>query len=285
MVELTMLNQVKLKLFETGYCLNFEKFVAANKQMKVARFYAMVGLIEHLTLGPILFDTGYSPHLMRLCKKPPYIFYRFITPIHFDGHLSAANQVQRFGYKPEQIKHIIISHFHPDHIGGLKDFTEAKFHCSKEAYSKIKNLSFLQALKEVFFHKLLPTDFEERVCFIEENPVDLDYLPFTKGYDLFGDQTLVAIDLPGHAIGQIGLFLQTDSQAVLMCADACWQSSNYINPEYPYFLAKLAIHNYQAFIKTLHDLRELKNRNPKIEIIPSHCGKMWKKYVDEDKPC
>ena len=167
--------KVKLHLLDTGYCTNFEKMIAKNNPMRVKRFYALVGLIEHPTLGPILFDTGYSSHVIQLCKHFPYFLYSLITPIHFTNTQSAAYQIQKFGYKPEDVKHIILSHFHPDHIGGLKDFNQAQIHCSKYAYSKLKKLSFFGALKEVFFKRLLPNDFAQRAHDIQNRSINVSF--------------------------------------------------------------------------------------------------------------
>ncbi len=280
-----MLKEVKLHLFDTGYCLNFEKMVARNKPMKIKRFYALVGLIEHPTLGPILFDTGYSSHVIQLCRRFPYFLYSLITPIRFENNLSAAQQIQKFGYRPEEIKHIILSHFHPDHMGGVKDFKNALFYCSKKAYSHLKKLSFFKAVRELFFADLLPSDFDTRTHEIETNPFHLPFETFIEGFDLFGDQSIMVINLPGHARGQIGIFLKTASQTVLLAADACWQSDNYMNLEHPHPLAKSAINDYPIFCSTLHKLQKLKANHPEIEIIPSHCQKMWKRYVKEGQAC
>ena len=37
--------------------------------------------------------------------------------------------------------------------------------------------------------------------------------------DIFGDETIFAVDLPGHAAGQMGLFVQTKRQKILFVAD------------------------------------------------------------------
>ncbi len=270
-----MQKEVKLKLLDTGYCLNFEKMVARDGQMKVKRFYAMVGLIEHPIFGSILFDTGYSAHVKKLCKRFPYFMYSLITPVKF-GHCFQ---------KPEEVKHVILSHFHPDHIGGVKDFPQAKIYCSKKAYEESKKLSYFRQLKEIFFNKLLPIDFDSRMQDIQCNEIDIPFYPFTKGFDIFRDGSIIAVFLPGHARGQIGIFLKTSTQVVFLCADACFQTSNIQNLEYPHFLARAAIDNYPAFLDTLQQIHLLKKNHPEIEIIPSHCFEMWEKYVKGDIPC
>ncbi len=279
------MKETKLHLFDTGYCLNLEKMVARSKPLKVKRFYALVGLIEHPQLGPILFDTGYSSHVVQLYRSFPYLIYSLITPIRFENDLSAAQQIKKLGYQATDIKHIILSHFHPDHVGGLKDFKQAQFHCSKKAYLQLKELSFFRSMKEVFFDDLFPLDFGERVHEIETKPCPLPFKTFSEGFDIFGDQSIIAVSLPGHARGQMGILLKTGSQMIFLAADACWQTDNYRNLDYPHLLAKSAIYNYPDFLSTLYKLQELKKNHPEIEIIPSHCQEMWTRYVKEGKTC
>lgn len=49
----------------------------------------------------------------------------------FDPREAAINQLAEFGYRPEIIKHIILTHMHFDHMGGLSDFPQAKIHVYK----------------------------------------------------------------------------------------------------------------------------------------------------------
>jgi glyoxylase-like metal-dependent hydrolase (beta-lactamase superfamily II) len=41
---------------------------------------------------------------------------------------TAANQVERLGFRRDDVRHIVITHFDGDHIGGIFDFPEAQIH-------------------------------------------------------------------------------------------------------------------------------------------------------------
>lgn len=242
---------VEIKLLKVGYCTQIEKVILKNGKFKKIIFPATCALIKHSTEGYILFDTGYSK---RVLKDAP-LLYRLITPITFNEENSLINQLQRHDISPDMIKTIIISHFHADHIGGLRDFPKAKFICSKEAFDSIQHLKGLKALMAAFIPSLIPDDFTKRLQFIESN-------------DLLGDGSLIAINLPGHAAGQVGIMVD---QKILLAADACWTSAAYREYLLPHPLVKLIIHDYKAFKKTLLMLHQLHLKHPEIKIIPTHC--------------
>lgn len=257
-----------VELFDTGYCLNFENMVASNKPWRIVPFYSLVALIEHPRLGPILFDTGYSSHIHEVCKCFPYFIYPLVTPIK--QIISAAERIQKYGYKAEEIKHVIISHFHADHIGGLRDFPNATFHYLSHSYEIVKSLNGLQAVRQGFLPDLIPEGFVNRSSNINKT-ISIFYPPFETGYDLFGDQSVIGIELPGHAEGQLGILVNTPRETIFLVADACWQSSNYQNLEYPNLFGRLAIHNYEEFCNTLRKLNTLHKQFNHIKIIPTHC--------------
>jgi glyoxylase-like metal-dependent hydrolase (beta-lactamase superfamily II) len=267
-----------LKLYECGYCTHPEKVVLPNGSLKSLKFPATVALLQHPTMGYILFDTGYAARFFQATKKFPYSIYEKLTPVFFSEEKSIKNQLEKDGITSEQIHTIILSHFHGDHIGGIKDFPDAKILTFKKAYQSIQSMSKLRALLKGCLLDLLPDDIDARILYIDQDeiPLDKSYGDFTKGYDVFGDTSIIAVDLTGHAIGQFGIFVNLQSgKRVFLCADAVWISQAYEQFIFPHKVANLLIEDVEAYKKNIKKLHHLSKTNPDIDILPTHCNKTW----------
>lgn len=270
---------IKVSFFKAGYCTHPEAIVARGGRWKSSIFPSLFALIEHPTAGSILFDTGYSARFFEETRQFPFRLYAMITPVLFQKEDSAVFQLQQHGIDPEAVQHIIVSHFHADHIGGLRDFPNARFLCFQSAYEAVKSRLGMGAVLAGFLANLLPPDFEQRSLFVEDKkPVMLppEYAPFTTGFDLLEDGSLIAVELPGHATGQLGLFLtDTDNQTYFLIADACWLSRSYQEFVAPHPIANLIFSNQHEYLATLEKIHNLHKQNPSIKIIPTHCSDTW----------
>ncbi len=268
---------LNITFLQAGYCTHPEAMVIPGGSWKPMSFPALFALIEH-PIGFILFDTGYSERFYQETQQFPEKIYNWITPVYLQPQETAVSQLQQQGIEPEAIKIIIISHFHADHIGGLKDFPNAQLICFQSAYSAVQNKQGFKALKAGFLSGLMPKDFEQRVQFINpQNSVKLprELLPFEQGFDLLGDNSLLGIELPGHVTGQLGLFLTDQTkQPYFLIADACWLSRAYQEFILPNRLTDLIVNDKQAYRDTLKKLNQLHKNNPNLKIIPSHCSEI-----------
>lgn len=257
------------QLFEAGYCRHCEKMTLKNGRFKQREYPAMVCLIKHPSQGYILFDTGYTQRFNTLTKGFPFSLYRYLTPLTLD--LSLKEQLQQKNIAAEEIRYIVISHFHADHIGGLQDFPQARFICHPEALTDIKKDKGWRALIKGFLPGLLPPDFHERLYPLsQEVGLPSHLAPFTAGYDLFNDGSLIAIHLPGHAKGQLGLYFKAQRDRFLI-ADSCWHQETFKDLIFPSELSYLLHHDKAAYQQTIRNLNALYRQNPDIDIIPSHC--------------
>lgn len=266
--------RVGLELFAAGYCRHPEWMTLRGGSLKSVPFPAGFALIRHPKFGLILFDTGYSERFYEETKRWPAWLYRKVTPVTFKEEDSAVNQLNRLGIKAEDIRYIVLSHFHADHTAGLRDFPHATIISKREGYEAVKGLGAFASVKAGVLPGLLPTDFEVRSHYVEDTaPYQLPpSFPFTLGYDLFGDGSMIAVDIPGHAAGQIGLFLATESGEYFLCADAVWSSRAYRERRRPNAAARIIMDNASQYEETFERLCCLHEQFPHIEIVPSHCG-------------
>ena len=79
--------------------------------------------------GLVLVDTGHGWHD---CDDPA----RRVGPMRFifrpvlDRHETAVSQVEQLGFNRTDVRHIVVTHFDTDHIGGISDFPDAQIHVS-----------------------------------------------------------------------------------------------------------------------------------------------------------
>jgi glyoxylase-like metal-dependent hydrolase (beta-lactamase superfamily II) len=225
-------------------------------------------LLEHPREGLILFDTGYAPRLLEVFKRFPSSIYGFLTPTTTRDEWSAISQIKALGYNANDIRTVIISHLHADHVAGLYDFPNATFLLSSEAF-KISSSQGFSALKHGFLPSLFPKTIRVKTIDAFQNHV-VSKLAYT--HDVFGDGLLQLVSLPGHAKGQLGLVVQTTHSSVLLAADGCWSTTAYKNNHPPSPLAmRLLFDNVQETLKTLENLHTFHKSNPDVLIIPSHC--------------
>ncbi len=266
---------MKINILHAGYCTAPEHIAIHGGRWRKIHFPAMFALIRHPRFGAMLFDTGYSHRFFDETKKIPARFYRWVTPVTLREEELAVNQLSTFNLKPSDISHIFISHFHADHITALGDFPRARFVYMPHAFSTLRNQTPLEDVRHAFLRGLIPADFDSRSQTVNMSaPIFLseEYAPFKTGYDLLGDESIIGVELPGHAHGQMGLFVRDESgKLFFLVADAAWLKQSIVENRPPHPITNLLFPEPETYRGTLSDLHTHHLTHPKTIIVPSHC--------------
>jgi glyoxylase-like metal-dependent hydrolase (beta-lactamase superfamily II) len=263
-------------LLETGHCLHPEISSRVGGSWRPCEFPAFVALLRYPQHGWVLFDTGYGQAFHDATRRMPESLYRRVTPVSWQPRQAAVAQLAARGIDPADVHNVILSHFHGDHIGGLNDFRSATIWCAQEGWNDLHQRSRLSALTAGLLPALAPTTNISRTRFFEHAPATRlpeELAPFSHGYDLFLDESMYAVPLPGHAAGHFGICFRSATRAkwVFLVGDAAWSSQAIRDNNPPPRWATALLGDTRAYRITLGALHSLAARRSDVMIIPSHC--------------
>ncbi|GAB1596424.1 MBL fold metallo-hydrolase [Lysobacter claricitrinus] len=259
--------------------------LAALPERRAGRhaFPAGWALVEHPRHGPVLFDCGYGEPARTAMQRGLRRVYRNVLGVCCPAEGDAATLLARRGIAPDDVRWIVISHFHPDHIGGLRAFPSARFVAHADAWATMQ-AGPLARLHAQVWRELLPDDFESRLQLVDAGrfaALDGDLASLGTGVDLFDDGSIALVDLPGHARGQIGLATHHEGTRVLLVADAFWQHAQLDTSSPLSWLARrLATHHSMDYATTLSRLRRFRDEQPAAWIIASHCARTLERWSE-----
>lgn len=275
---------MKIEFFDGGYCYHPECVAIKSGSHKSVKFPAICALITHPTKGRILFDTGYSEHFFHATQKFPYSIYAKVTPVMVEEADKISQKLKKQGINSSDIDYVVLSHFHADHIGGLKEFTESKYLYTQSSYDILKDKTGLKALLKGFLPGLIPDNFVENSLPVNDSTlITKHYLCkyFTRVHDLFGDESLIGVEIPGHAKGQLGLYLETSTGPYFLIADACYFTETYKKMALPNEIVHIISDSKKEYIDTIKRINKISIDHPEINIVPSHCGEKFKELVKD----
>jgi N-acyl homoserine lactone hydrolase len=160
-------------------------------------------LVEH-EQGRVLFDTGVHPKWLDTPDDTDGTFQLEVTEDHL-----VTRRLATLGLKPEDISHVIVSHLHFDHAGGLKFFPHASI------YTNTAELRF------AYWPAVFQREFYDRDDF--DHP--MNWVTVTGEHDVFGDGRVVILPTPGHTPGHQSLAVELASGMHVLAGDASYWSS------------------------------------------------------------
>lgn len=285
-----MTTRVQLHLMQVGSCRHCERVANRNGCWKLVEFPSIAALIVHPQAGPVLFDTGYAAHFETATTPFPERLYRWATPVQLPQEQTLETQLRSSGYALTDIRLCLISHFHADHAAGMRDLPNARFIAmDAEVSSVLSTRSRFALTRHGLLPGLLPEQFRQRLTIAESYPqraLPAQWSDFGTAFDIFGDGSVMAVRLPGHSAGQMGIILRDQQdREVFLCADACWSRAAWQQASMPSSLTRLVMHDWHQYRQTLQNLHLLGNRHPEIALLPSHCTESLQAYRDGGSSC
>ena len=211
---------LRIHYLNGGYCRHLLASID-GRTLRMVKSHAVFLAIEHPELGWIVCDTGYGTRFFEATRGWPYRLYRWATPVSLRG--TAASALAAIGVRPDEVRHVIVTHFHADHVGGLGEFTRARIYYHEDALAPLVAGTPFQQTRAAFLPSLVPADLSTRSTVIAAKDFTEDVALQFPTYDLFSDGRLKLVVLPGHAPGQVGLEFTSDGVRTLYCADAFWR--------------------------------------------------------------
>jgi len=168
--------------------------------------------------GLVLVDTGFGS---RDCDDPKRIGpFRHLLRATFDHEETAVRQVERLGFKRDDVRHIIVTHFDMDHIGGISDFPDAQIHSTAaEVLGAVRKPTFRERVR------FRPVQWAHGPKLVEHTPDGEKWRGFAAAKELTEISPGIAlISLPGHTRGHACIAVDAGHRWVLHCGDAFYTS-------------------------------------------------------------
>ena len=177
-------------------------------------------LLIETDAGLVLVDTGFGTKDVNYPGQRLSPFFLGLNNPQLSSEETAIAQVQALGFKPHDVRHIIVTHLDFDHAGGLEDFPNAAVHVTareKEVAGQGQGGVFVgdkryrpRQWNSVDDWRLYPLGGGER-WFGFDTVRSLEGLP----------PEILLVPLPGHTWGHAGVAVQEDDgKWLLYAADA-----------------------------------------------------------------
>ena len=134
-----------------------------------------------------------------------------------DLEQTAVRHVERLGFQPEDVGHIICTHLDRDHAGGLPDFRHARVHVTQaeyEAASRPQSRSERERYRNSHFARGPEWVTHENIS--RESWFGMDCIRELPGLP----PAILLVPLPGHTRGHCGVAVETEDGWLLHCGDA-----------------------------------------------------------------
>ncbi|MGE0527500.1 MAG: MBL fold metallo-hydrolase, partial [Bdellovibrionales bacterium] len=232
-------------------------------------------LLVELPSQLVLIDTGFGLEDVRNFRQRLSPFFLTLNSPDFREEMTAIRQIEALGYKPRDVRHIVLTHLDFDHAGGLDDFPWANIHMlqAERDYALLQK-TWLDR------QRYRPQQWSTRQNWITYQPGEGEsWFGFSKVHDLLGlTPDIVMIPLIGHTFGHAGIAVKSSENGhwLLLAGDAYFFHGE-MEVEHPHctpglvFYQRLMDKDRQSRVWNQQRLRELRRDHAQaVKIFCSH---------------
>jgi len=210
-------------------------------------------LVEHDQNGLVLMDAGIEPNHFA-ADAVHRLVYREENRID--------HQLEKIGYRAEDVKHIIMSHWHRDHHNQLFLFPKAT------VYIREAELKGLQESHDLGFP---PGEVEAFARFQRECPkAKIKLLPDVESCDIFGDGSIQTINSKGHTPGHQSFLLRLEKAGTWLFAMDAIHDESFLRDDVKIQRA-WDVKEFQNSVKRL-----ARYQDAGVKLIYGHDAEQWK---------
>jgi glyoxylase-like metal-dependent hydrolase (beta-lactamase superfamily II) len=163
----------------------------------------------------VLVDTGFGTLDMRDTSRLGH--GNILLDAQPDPEQPAVRQVEKLGFKPEDVRHIICTHLDRDHAGGLTDFPDAQVHvllAERDAALNPRNASGRDRYRKCHFS-------HGPKWVIHEAVSDVKWFGMECIREIPGlPPEILLVPLRGHTLGHCGVAVDSGDGWIMHCGDA-----------------------------------------------------------------
>jgi glyoxylase-like metal-dependent hydrolase (beta-lactamase superfamily II) len=224
--------------------------------------------------GLVLIDTGFG---LQDCVGPTPLMRSFTALLRVPRSPgeTAARQVVELGLAVEDVRHIVLTHLHLDHAGGLPDFPEAQVHVYRPEYEAAMRR---RGLMGRFYRPEHWAHGPRWVLHdgVGERWLGFGALPIVEGLS----PRILLVPLPGHTPGHCGVAVETPSGWLLHCGDAASPFARLADPRAAAQDLDQGASWGARFVRWtvgphVSRLRALAREHPEVELISGHDRPAW----------
>jgi N-acyl homoserine lactone hydrolase len=172
--------------------------------------------------GVIVVDTGETARTSEAGYFPRWHpYFRLAVRIDVQPDQEIGPQLLAVGIRPEDVRKVILTHLHTDHVGGLHHFPKSEVLVSGE---ELKLATGFVGRLRGYLPNRWPSWFAPRPIAFESTPRG----PFDRSYPVTSDGSVVIVPTPGHTHGHVSVIVDDGDVSFFLAGDASYTQQSLV---------------------------------------------------------